>query len=39
MRLPIIRHGVLESGVLFLEKPFTAVALTTRVREALDGPS
>jgi CheY-like chemotaxis protein len=35
----IIRHGVLESGVLFLEKPFTAVALTTRVREALDGPS
>jgi two-component system, cell cycle sensor histidine kinase and response regulator CckA len=32
----VIAHsGVLESGTLLIEKPFTALALTERVREAL----
>jgi two-component system cell cycle sensor histidine kinase/response regulator CckA len=34
----IVRRGVLESGVPFLEKPYTVKALTQRVREVLDGP-
>ena len=34
----IIRHGVLEAGVSFLEKPFTAAALAAKVRAVLDGP-
>jgi PAS domain S-box-containing protein len=32
----IVHHGVLEQGIAFLEKPFTAQALTHRVRELLD---
>ena len=32
----IIRHGVLEEGVAFLEKPFTAAALARKVRAVLD---
>lgn len=32
----IVHHGVLEEGVAFLEKPFTAQALMHRVRELLD---
>jgi PAS domain S-box-containing protein len=32
----MIRHGVLEAGIQFLEKPFTPQALTVKVREVLD---
>jgi len=33
----VVRHGVLEGGVAFLQKPFTLRALATRIREVLDG--
>jgi PAS domain S-box-containing protein len=33
----IARHGVLEGSVHFVQKPFTAHALTSALREALDG--
>jgi len=32
----IVRHGVLEPGVAFLQKPFAADALARKVREVLD---
>jgi CheY-like chemotaxis protein len=32
----IIHHGVLDDGIAFLEKPFTAKDLTHKVRELLD---
>lgn len=32
----IARHGILEEGQLFLEKPFTPAGLSARVREVLD---
>ena len=35
----IMHHGVLEEGLAFLQKPFTPVALTAKVREVLDGSS
>jgi two-component system, cell cycle sensor histidine kinase and response regulator CckA len=35
----IVRHGVLEPGVHFLQKPFTPAQLGKKIREILDGPS
>jgi two-component system, cell cycle sensor histidine kinase and response regulator CckA len=32
----IVRHGVLETGVAFLQKPVTPASLAKRVREVLD---
>jgi CheY-like chemotaxis protein len=32
----IANHGVLDTGTLFLEKPFSVAALLSRVRQALD---
>ena len=34
----IAHHGVLDKGVNFIAKPFSAQELATKVREALDGP-
>jgi PAS domain S-box-containing protein len=34
----IVRHGVLGSGMAFLQKPLTPRSLATKVREVLDAP-
>jgi two-component system cell cycle sensor histidine kinase/response regulator CckA len=33
----IVHHGVLDEDLHFLEKPFTAVTLSNKVREVLNG--
>jgi len=35
----IVRHGVLEKGVEFIQKPFTVARLAKKVREVLDKDS
>jgi PAS domain S-box-containing protein len=35
----IFRHGVLEGGVAFLQKPFNLKDLTRKIRQVLDGES
>jgi FixJ family two-component response regulator len=35
----IVRHGVLEPGVAFLQKPFSPAVLARKVREVLDSPA
>ena len=35
----IMNQGILDPGIYFLQKPFSAVALATKVREVLDHPS
>src|SRR5437588_3428761 len=34
----IVHHGVLEPGVAFMQKPFSAEGLARKVREVLDAP-
>jgi len=34
----IVRHGVLEATMSFLQKPITMASLTAKVREVLDAP-
>ena len=34
----VVRHGVLEAKVAYLQKPLTAEVLARKVREVLDGP-
>jgi two-component system cell cycle sensor histidine kinase/response regulator CckA len=32
----IVRHGILESAIAYVQKPLTPEVLTTKVREVLD---
>jgi hypothetical protein len=34
----IVRHGVLTTGVAFIQKPITPASLAQKVREVLDAP-
>lgn len=36
---PMVRRGVVESGVAFLQKPFTPTVLVSRIREVLEDAS
>jgi CheY-like chemotaxis protein len=33
----VVRHGALEAGIAFLQKPFTPPTLTAKIRSVLDG--
>ncbi len=35
----IMRHGIVEAGVAFLQKPFSPLALARKVRDLLDAPA
>jgi two-component system, cell cycle sensor histidine kinase and response regulator CckA len=35
---PMVRRGVVNAGVAFLQKPFTPTLLVSRVREVLEAP-
>ncbi len=35
----IVRHGILEPGIAFLQKPFSPESLARKVREVLDAPA
>jgi len=34
----VVRHGVIETGMNFIQKPFTLDALARKIREVLDAP-
>jgi signal transduction histidine kinase len=34
----IVRHGVLETGIAYMQKPFTGDELARKIREVLDAP-
>lgn len=33
----IVRQGVLQAGVNFIQKPFVPIALTSKIRDVLEG--
>jgi two-component system, cell cycle sensor histidine kinase and response regulator CckA len=35
---PMVRRGVVNAGVAFLQKPFTPTVLVSRIREILESP-
>jgi CheY-like chemotaxis protein len=35
----VVDHGILDSGIAYLQKPLVPLALARRVREVLDAPA